>query len=103
MVRHGQSLEKSGRIESYAEDDDFTFMGDSYTVRVTALFPYKDYKNKKDELFANIDWVNNTKGTKGRFEEVWIEARLPNEELRRHSAYRTLRRLLSRPTGVGRE
>lgn len=102
MVRYGTSIEY-GREESWAEDDDFTHAGDAYTVRVTALYPYKDYANNKDELHAHIDFMNVSQGVSGRFANVWIDERDPNEaagHLRRFSAYRTFRRLLGSQTPI---
>lgn len=102
MARYGRAVE-NGREEAWAEDDDFTFRNDAYTVRCTALYPYKDYANGQDELYCTIDWTNVTKGTSGRFEKVWVDARNPNEtsgQLRRHSVYRTLRRLLAAPQSL---
>jgi hypothetical protein len=97
MVRYGKRVEDNGREESWAEDDDFTHAGDAYTVRITALYPYKQYSQGGDELLCHIDFLNVTAGVSGRFANVWCDARNPDEasgHLRRHSCYRTLRRLL---------
>jgi hypothetical protein len=86
-----------GREESYAEDDDFEWQGDNYTVRVVALPPYKDYANGSDKLFCTLVATNINTGKVDTFERVWVDERNPNEasgHLRRHSVYRTLTRLM---------
>ena len=103
MVEYGTSFEPlTNREESWAQDSDFTHAGDSYIVRITALYPYKTYKGPNgDALRAHIDFINVTQGTSGRFADVQIDPRNPNEasgHLRRHSTYRTLRRLLQTRT-----
>ena len=100
MVDYGKSREGT-RDEAYAEAEGFRHNGDLYKVRVTALYPYKDYKRGGDRLYCHLDYKNVTKNTVGRFANVWVDERDPNERdghLRRHSTYRTLARLLDQQT-----
>lgn len=77
--------------ESYSETDEFSLAGNDWLVRITAVPPYKDYANNKDELLVNIDFHIPATGEKGRWANVWLPERLPNDNgLRRHSLYRTL-------------
>ncbi len=96
MLTYGTTV-VDGKEESWAETDEFERQGDNYRVRVTALYPYKDYASGSDKLLCNLDWTNINSGASGTFERVWIDERNPNEasgHLRRHSVYRTLNRLL---------
>ena len=96
-VWYGTAFE-NGRDESYAETDEFSFQGDSYVVRVTALYPYKDYVQNSDALYCHIDFHNVTTGAKGRYAFTTIPERNPQEangQQRRHSAFRHLQQLLA--------
>ena len=95
-VTYGTAVE-NGREESYAEFDELQWRGDSYVVRVTALYPYKDYANNGDDLLCHIDFMNVTQGISGRYANAVIPARDFNEpdgHLRRHSAIRHLKWLV---------
>lgn len=89
------------RNESYAEFDEFTFQGKSYIFRVCALWPYKGSPTDPDALLCHIDFHNTTDGIKGRFANVEIPGRNPNENnghLRRHSAMRKFKDLIRTET-----
>ncbi len=106
----GESPEMTGRgmrNEPYVEaTGEFSFQGDSYVVRCTALWPYKDYRGNigrghADELHCHIDFMNVTQGTSGRFPNVWIPQRQAGDaNLRRHSCFRLLRQLLVQQTPI---
>jgi len=90
--------EEEGRMESRVTSDEFSRKGEGYIIKVVAIPPYKDYANGKDELLVNLYYENVVTGKGGMFEKIWLDARDPNEKdghLRRHSAYRTLERLLA--------
>ncbi len=90
---YGTSIE-NGREESYAEFDELVWQGDSYVVRITPLYPYKDYANNNDSLLCHIDFMNVTQGTSGRYASETIPGRDANEpqgNLRRWSAIRHLK------------
>jgi len=94
---------EDGFVESFVETDEYSFQGDSYYIRLTALRPYKDYTNNKDQLLATLDFHNVTTDEKGRFYRTLIDARNPGESnghQRRHSTYRTLNRLLASETPI---
>lgn len=77
--------------ESYSETDEFVLGPNDWLVRITAVPPYKDYANGKDELLVNIDFHIPATGEKGRWANVWLPPRLPQDNnLRRHSLYRTI-------------
>lgn len=98
MATRSGTVDVNGREEPYAEDDDFEWLGDNYTVRCIALHPYKDYANGSDKLFCTLVATNLNTGEVNTFERVWVDERNPNEasgHLRRHSVYRTLRRLMT--------
>jgi hypothetical protein len=77
--------------ESYAETDEFSLLGSDWLVRMTAKPPYKDYANNKDELLVSIDFHIIGTGEKGRWDDIWLPARLPQDNFkRRYSLYRTL-------------
>lgn len=90
-VTYGTTVE-NGREESYVEFDELQWRGDSYVLRVTALFPYKDYDGANpDALFCHIDFMNVTQGISGRWADTVIPGRdfgEPAGNLRRHSAIR---------------
>ena len=100
---YGKSFE-DGREEAWAEATDYSFQGDSFIVRITALYPYKDYANDSDELLVHLDYLNVTQNISGRYERVLIPSRAnvpaPQGEqaLRRHSTYTLLTRLLATTT-----
>ncbi len=99
-ITYGTAME-DGRNESYVESDEFTFQGNSYLIRITALRPYKDYVNNSDALYCHIDFHNLDTDEKGRFSYTTIPDRNPaetNGHLRRHSAYRHLQQLLATET-----
>ena len=102
MLTYG-TVEVDGRLESYAETDEFSYRGDNYLVRVTALHPYKDYANGGDELLVNLEYTNQGNGKTGHFTRVWIEQRRANEHQRRHSTFRTLQRLMVASEEIGNE
>jgi hypothetical protein len=56
---------------------DLVHAGDSFLVRVTALPPYRDPVT--DELNCHIDFLNISKGTNGRFENILLAAKQGNE------------------------
>jgi hypothetical protein len=101
-VAYGKTFEEeTGRDESYAEFDELVWNGDSYVFRITALFPYKDYANGKDELYCHIDFLNVTQGTSGRFPNVWLPAREQGDaNLRRFSAIRKLKDCITNDTAI---
>lgn len=94
MINYGVR-ELYGREESFVETDEFSLAGDPYWVRMTAVYPYKDYANKRDELLVTLEWRNETTGEEGLAERVEIPGRLPQDNnLRRHSLYRVLPQLI---------
>jgi hypothetical protein len=97
MILYGEA-ELDGRIESFVETDEYTFQNQDYYIRLTAMHPYKEYAQGRDQLRATIDFRNVTTGETGRFYDTLIDERNPGEadgHLRRHSTYRTLNRLLA--------
>ena len=104
MITYGHAFEElTGRDESYAEFDELKWRGKSYVLRVTMLYPYKDYANNKDDLRCHIDFMNVSDGTSGRFHDVIIPGRNLNEpegHLRRWSAIRKLKELVQEGTTV---
>lgn len=97
---YGTALE-NGRIEPYAEVDDYGQGGDVFLIRMTAIHPYKDYANGSDELLVHIDLWNQTTGVSGRWLNVLLPERnstpAPQGEktLRRHSLYFRINQLLA--------
>ncbi|KKN01583.1 hypothetical protein LCGC14_1126320 [marine sediment metagenome] len=101
-VTYGTATE-NGKEESYAEFDKLVWRGDSYVIRITALYPYKDYANGGDDLSAHIDFLNVTQGISGRFDNIIIPGRDQNEpegHLRRFSAIRKLKDLVDNATPI---
>lgn len=94
-----------GREESYAESDEYTFAGDSYVVRFTAMFPYRErdgnFNPLNDKLRVTIDFMNVTQGTSGRYYDVFLPERGPGDNnLRRFSAYNAMNQLLATTTPI---
>lgn len=97
-VSYGTSFEElTGREEPWAQLDQINYQGNEYIIRVTALYPYKDYEAGSDALRCHIDFHNVTQGITGRWEDTEIPARDLNEpqgNLRRWSAIRHLQFLV---------
>jgi hypothetical protein len=97
-VIYGTTVE-NGRETTYAEFDELVYLGDSYVIRVTAIHPYKNLPGEDpDALLCHIDFMNVTQGTSGRYANVIIPARDPQEpqgHLRRWSAIRKLQDLVN--------
>lgn len=103
-VTYGTSRERTARgmrSESWAELDGVSIGGDSFVIRVTAIWPYKDYSGRigrpnRDELHCHLDYWNVTQQIAGRYPSVWLEARGASDgDLRRFAAIRTLQRLMN--------
>jgi len=94
MLTYGKALE-NGRMEPYAQTDEFSSGGDQFILRMTAIHPYKDYARGSDVLNAHIDYHNLATDATGRWENVQIPERKPQDKnLRRHSVFRIIPALL---------
>jgi hypothetical protein len=100
MITYGNAMEE-GRHESFAETDEFSYQGQAYYIRITALHPYKAHglTQGDDDLLVAIDFKNIATGETGRFNRVIIPGREPQDNnQRRHSVYRALPSLFSQLT-----